>query len=272
MAATKKQKKLSKKQSDHLLSIQCATLWRTDKYRPNGVDYLGGAGKARAAGVYDNRPIILAGLKFNGMDQTHKPDDFYFSKFKKKPASVPYQNAGHHLVSCDVFNIKGGIFSEDEIIILAAVDYDVNRGENQIFLPGFNDGGEIRALMKAKANWNSLSAKQQKASRASKRGGAKSRVHRAANIHRLPCHYDFHPPYIEKVTNDMKNMKQYVRSKIKNCENWKPPKTIIKKLGEYERRYWDWIVGFGRRQPLGAPKSLTNIDGLPALPTGFVVV
>jgi len=266
MAATKKQKELSKKQSDHLLSIQCATLWRTDKYRANGVDYLGGAGKARAAGVYDNRPIIVAGLQFNGMDQTHRPDDFYFSNFKKKPASVPYQNAGHHLLSCDVFNISGGIFDPDELIILAAVDYDVNRGENQIFLPGFNDGGEIRALMKAKANWQSLSAKQQKSSRASKRGGAKKRVHRSANIHRLPCHYDFHAPYIKKVTNDMKQMKQYVRSKIKNCEDWTPPKTIVQELTRTEQRFWNWIVAFGRAQPLGAPKSLADIGALPQPP------
>lgn len=53
----------------------------------------------------------------------------------------------------------------------------------------------------------------------------------------------------------MKRMKQYVRSKIKNREDWKPPKTIVDKLGEREQRFWDWIVGFDRRQPLGAPKA-----------------
>lgn len=192
MAATKKQKKLSQKQQDHLLSIQCATLWRTDKYRANGVDYLGGAGKARAARVYDNRPIILAGLKHNGMNQTHKPDEFYFSKFKARPASKPYQNAGHHLPSCDVFNLKGGIFDDDEIFILLAVDYDMNRRENQTFLPGFNDGGEIQALMRKKAKLeqphaSAAEGEQSLQTRKCKEVSAQDRQHPSASVSlRLP--------------------------------------------------------------------------------------
>jgi len=256
--------------ADHLKNIRCSDLNRNEvKYRKTGHAFLLGNGCGRTKPVYDSVKVIQEGLKFNDMDGSYTPPDFFFSEFKVKPAKVPYSNAAHHLLSCDVFTEKPKerIFTDDELAILWAVDYDVNDGENVIFLPGYNDGGEVQALIRRSgltfAQWRALpEGEKRRRGNAAKRR-ARARTHRYANLHRLPCHYDYHPTYIKKVKVDMKRLQSRLRRPKKPCKTWKPPASIFKFLIDRQHAYWRWIVGFGRRQPLGKPKSINDITGTP---------
>jgi hypothetical protein len=217
--------------------------------------------------VYDNAKTIQAGLDFNDLDR-YVPADFFFDKFKNKPASVPYSNAAHHLLSCDAFTDKKNerIFDDDELAILWAVGYDVNHGENVIFLPGYNDGGEVLALARRAGltpdQWGKLPKGEKKRRADGAKRRARARTHKYANLHRLPCHYDYHKPYIKKVKTDMKRLQPRLRRQIgKICKTWKPPKSIMQFLTDREHVYWRWVVNFGKSSPW-EPKSIGEITGM----------
>jgi hypothetical protein len=251
-----------------------AVLERMNYYRKNGVHHLqsktdccqgkcGLASGDRVSTVYDNDVKINAALAalsdFAGMNAT----DFHIDKFKVK-ASVPYTNAAHHLVSCDVFTAgdKGRIFDDDELAIMRALKYDVNWGKNVILLPGYSDGVEVQQLIRRLKikNWKGMPDAQKDPLKAKAYLAARQRVSKAANLHRLPCHWDYHPSYIVYVKQDIKRYKSNLQAEMKEvCETWNPPEALPDKLAGFENDYWKWIVNFGASLAIGKAKSLADI-------------
>jgi hypothetical protein len=264
---------LSDAQRKHLRNKRKATLTRKDYYRSEGCTFLKGGGEGRKAAVYNDDARIQDGLKFNKMTATHQPSDFYFEKYRSSRASVPYFNIAHHLISCTVFD-QGGVFSDDELTILRAVKYDVNRGRNVIFLPGYSDGVEVQLMIAAKKirNWDLLKQKSPKKAQDLKDAAyadAEERARKFANLHKLPCHWDYHEPYIDYVNGDMRSFKSLLcAAVVKDCDDWNPPDSILSELKNREDDYWKWVVGFGKRMKLGEAKSIGDITKPPNMPRG----
>ncbi|RKH26649.1 hypothetical protein D7Y13_20320 [Corallococcus praedator] len=208
---------------DHILSKypMQAVLCRSKEYRKNGISIISGdAGKLDR--VYNNNSKIKKYLIENAIetrtpgatagDDTHAAG-YHFNHFTEK-AGTPYPNAGHHILPCELFTVKseeegkGGVFGEEEFKILRRLKYDINNGENLIFLPAINNSH--------------------------------------CGIHQLPCHVGSHPAYTEEVSRDIEQINQLLKKSLeKPCEDWKPPENIPTEFKKHENKYWNWIVVFG---------------------------
>ncbi|MFY2562073.1 AHH domain-containing protein [Corallococcus terminator] len=240
-----------------LVKKQKATLTRapSKKYRQEGLTFLTGNG-ARRTRVYDNDAKIIAGLEFigrspisKGMTRKQQAAGYHLDQFAADNFFKPYKNMGHHLVPCECFQ-DPKLFPEDPLSILRAVDYDVNEGRNIIFLPGYSDGFEI---LRSELNWSTLGSRTQE----NHRQKWKRESLRSANLHKLPCHWDFHKKYTGLVKLDMNTLRNRLKAQVKKfCKDWNPPASIPKQLRKLEDDYWEYVVKFGESRPLGKAASI----------------
>jgi HNH/ENDO VII superfamily nuclease len=202
-----------------------AVLYRTNDYRENGISHIGGNG-GKLSRVYNNDDKIKAylknhtiGTKIEGAtpgDALHA-SGYHFNHFRADIARKPYPNQGHHILPCELFSRRseeggkqGGVFGTEELRVFYRLEYDVNNGNNVIFLP---------ALTKH------------------------------CDVHQLPYHIGSHPTYTANVSQDVEQINAQLKKSLeKPCEDWTPPESIPRQVKKYEDLYWDWIVLFGENE------------------------
>ncbi|QSQ22276.1 AHH domain-containing protein [Pyxidicoccus parkwayensis] len=254
-------------EGSHILSSMPirARLGRSADYRDNGRAELA-ANAGKRARVYDNDAKILEYLQHYDVSPRsrgvpkHGPAHaalYHFACFTT--GQEPYSNIAHHLVPCEVF-IPEEVFTEDELEIVKRVPYDVNNGKNIIFLPGFSQAVEVYLLKRGgipgSEVWKGLSAEAQHQNKEA----WKQRALRYCNVHRLPCHYDFHRDYTAQVKNDCARLKRLVRSQLgKVCASWKPPESIPRELFRLQDEFWEHVVTFGESRPLGFGANINEL-------------
>lgn len=242
-----------------------ARLGRSTDYRDNGRAELAANADKRMR-VYDNDAKIIEYLQHYDVSPRvrsfpkHGPAHaalYHFGCFTT--GQEPYSNIAHHLVPCEVF-IPEEVFTDDELEILKRVPYDVNNGKNIIFLPGFSQAVEVYLLKRGgvpgSEMWDGLGdeAKQRH------REAWKQRSLRYCNVHRLPCHYDFHKDYTALVKKRCTRLKRLVRGQLgKVCASWRPPESIPQELFRLQDEYWEHVVTFGERRPLGAGANINEL-------------
>ncbi|MBJ6761924.1 AHH domain-containing protein [Myxococcaceae bacterium JPH2] len=119
----------------------------------------------------------------------------------------PYVNQGHHLLPEEAFSDK--FFDSKQLRMLQGVDYNINNGENIIFLP----------------------ARQKDTA-----------------FHLLPFHQGSHPDYTRQVNVDMQAVKRALSKalqKDKKHKKWNPPEDLKDKLMKLQEDYWDMLVAAG---------------------------
>ncbi|MBZ4417959.1 AHH domain-containing protein [Myxococcus sp. RHSTA-1-4] len=224
------------------------------------------ANAGRRQRVYDNDAKILEYLKFYDV----APRDKGVPKHSPAHAALyhfdyfinglrPYSNIGHHLLPCEVF-IPGEVFTDEELEILKRVLYDVNNGKNIIFLPGFSHVVAVYLLKRGNRSgfevWKGLGED----ARRQHKEAWQNQALRYCNVHRLPCHYDFHQDYTAQVKTDCADVKRLVRGQLgKICEGWKPPESIPRTLFKLQDVYWGYVVRFGESRPLDAGASINAL-------------
>jgi hypothetical protein len=251
----------------HVPGKEVAVLHRypSKEYRTKGLDFLQGD-RGRTGHVYDNDDKIVEGLEFNGVAATkttrrEQAAGYHLDRFRADNYHRPYKNMGHHLVPCETFKegsaTSPGVFSAQQLEVLRRIEFDVNEGRNIIFLPGFADGLEIQEEVAAQGvNWRSLSEQAQERHRANWRRAAR----RGANLHQLPCHWDFHSKYSKLVFTDCANLRSTLKKPVdKMCKEWKPPRSIRSKLTKLENDYWSWVVRFGEKMPRGNAETVDRL-------------
>ncbi|MFP2926518.1 AHH domain-containing protein [Pyxidicoccus sp. 3LG] len=202
-----------------------AVLYRKDDYRKNGVSHISG-NEGKRDRVYDNNDKIKAYLKNNGIgtriegatagDDQHSAG-YHFKHFSAGDAGKPYPNQGHHILPCELFSRRsdeggkqGGAFGTEELRVFYRLDYNVNNGNNVIFLP---------------ASLNHCS------------------------VHQLPYHVGSHPTYTAQVSKDVEQINAQLKKSLeKPCEDWTPPESIPEEVKVYEDKYWGFIVVFGENE------------------------
>jgi A nuclease family of the HNH/ENDO VII superfamily with conserved AHH len=203
-----------------------AVLYRTREYRKNGITHIEGNGGKRSS-VYDNDDKISKHLKANDIgtrvegatagDALHAAG-YHFKHFAADNAGKPYPNEGHHILPCELFSRRseeggkqGGVFGTEEFRVLYRLEYDINNGNNIIFLPALTTD---------------------------------------CGIHQLPYHVGSHPAYTTKVSKDVEQINALLKKSLEEpCEGWTPPENIPKELKIHEDKYWNWIVIFGENEP-----------------------
>lgn len=224
------------------------------------------ANAGRRERVYDNDVKIIEYLAFYHVDPRdkgvpkHSPAHaalYHFEHFIT--GQKPYSNIAHHLLPCDVFT-PGEVFTEEELEILKRVPYDVNNGKNIIFLPGFSQAVEVMRLGHGSKSGSEVWKELGDDTRRQHAASWQKLALRYCNVHRLPCHFDFHPDYIGQVKKDCTRLKRLVRGQLgKACENWKPPESIPRTLYKLQDEYWEYVVAFGENRPLGAGASINTL-------------
>ena len=202
-----------------------AVLYRHSDYRKNGIRDISGNG-GKLSRVYNNNDKVKAYLKNNAIgtnvEGATQGDDlhasgYHFHHFSAANAGKPYPNQGHHILPCELFSRRseeggkqGGVFGTEELRVFYRLEYDVNNGNNVIFLPAFD-------------------------------------TH--CDVHQLPYHVGSHPTYTANVSQDMEQINSLLKKSLeKPCEDWTPPESIPGELRKNEDEYWNWIVLFGERE------------------------
>ncbi|OJH34179.1 AHH domain-containing protein [Cystobacter ferrugineus] len=119
----------------------------------------------------------------------------------------PYANQGHHLLPEEAFSDK--FFDSNQFRMLQGVDYNINNGENIIFLPAREED---------------------------------------TAFHLLPFHQGPHPDYTRQVDADMQDVKDVLDkalAKDKKHKKWNPPEDLKDKLMKLQEDYWDMLVAAG---------------------------
>jgi hypothetical protein len=189
---------------------------RQNTHRENGHSHISGNSAKRA--VYDNLMIIRRGLEM------HKPkpikprgkknkvvpwsnehaEGYTFKHFKPVGAGTPYPNEAQHMIPIEFFSVEN--FGADELTIMRKVDYDINNGENIIFLPEKAD---------------------------------------MTIIHRLPNHCGPHPTYSQLVRTEGTRLRQRLQKAIdkdKPHTEWNPPQDIPAELKSLQKALWNLTV------------------------------
>ena len=136
---------------------------------------------------------------------------------------MPYSNEAHHLVPIEA--IAGG-FNNDELEMLGKLPYNINHGENIIFLP---------------------------------------KKKKDTPIHALPNHSGPHKQYNSLVKGDLSKLKGQLKAKTKKeCKPEDPPPIgVVDKLIKFQEKYWKFLVKRGpmninerARKALAAPSGV----------------
>ncbi|ATB26802.1 AHH domain-containing protein [Melittangium boletus] len=182
------------------------------EYRTHGYKHISG-NYARKL-VYADLDVIQGVLQARGTDAKDKwvkkgsklhayRYTFTFGK-NFQIGQSPYSNQGRHLLPVEAFS--GKYFNENELQLLGRVEYDVNNGENIIFLP-------------SKA--------------------------RDVEFHRLPYHNGSHPKYTVAVIEDMSGIRGALgkaMDKDRKHEEWNPPEDLKEQLMDLQKKYWNMLV------------------------------
>jgi hypothetical protein len=187
---------------------------RGNTHRVNGHSHISGNSGKRA--VYDSLMTIRRGLRMHKpkpikpKDKTVEPwsnqhaEGYTFKHFKAVGAKTPYRNQAQHMIPVEFFSAKS--LGADELTIMRKVDYDINNGENIIFLP----------------------------EHASK-----------VIIHRLPNHCGSHPVYNQVVKTEATRLRQRLQKAInkdKPHTEWDPPQDIPAELKSLQKSLWNLTV------------------------------
>lgn len=204
--------------ADHLSGMgkQKARLRRSRDYRDKGYTHIyGDAGRNR---IYADLETIQGVLQARGTrvrgDKGTKPGSLTHARRYTfvhgqnfKIGQSPYINQAHHLLPEEAFSDK--YFDSDQMRMLRGVDYNINNGENIIFLPA---------------------------------------VARDSEFHRLPHHSGSHPGYSEHVKNDMDVVRTALDkalAKDKKHKEWNPPTDVKDVLTRLEVKYWHLVSAAG---------------------------
>jgi hypothetical protein len=114
---------------------------------------------------------------------------------------LPYPLQAHHILPKDSFSTKLG-FTEPQRNLLKRAPWDINHGENIIFLPEDENN---------------------------------------CPIHRLPSHLGSHPTYNTDVYNDTKAIKSKLKQQPP-CSTEAPQLKILEELKGYQDDWWDWLA------------------------------
>ncbi|WP_426755753.1 AHH domain-containing protein [Myxococcus sp. Y35] len=204
--------------SNHLSGMgkQKARLRRSRDYREKGHQHIkgnGGRNKVYAdletiQGVLQARGTRVRGdkrVKAGSLTHARRYTFVYGQNFKI--GQSPYINQAHHLLPEEAFSDK--YFTSDQMRMLQGVDYNINNGENIIFLPA---------------------------------------VSRDSEFHRLPHHSGSHPAYSELVKADMIVVRDSLDSalaKDKKHKEWSPPEDVKALLMRLQSDYWNWVSAAG---------------------------
>lgn len=213
-----------------------AALDRGGSYRDNGYFYIKGKDARRK--VYD-KPLPVLGqnlIKAKKGAQQGKTGDAAHAKLYlyegKTPRGdynfiasgyIPYENEAHHLLPVEAVptGFKG------KLELLGKLPYNINHGENIIFLP---------------EKWADT------------------------KIHALPQHRGSHPAYNSLVQTDLAKLATRLTAKEKkDCKPEDPPPiALLKDLIAHEEKYWKFLVGRGamtvnRRAEAAAKKKKSGV-------------
>jgi len=122
--------------------------------------------------------------------------------------NMPYQSEAHHMLPNEVFSGKKAEFNENQMELLRKVPYNLNHGENIIFLP------------KHESN---------------------------CVIHSLPQHNGSHPKYNKKAGEKVSGVKSKLSSKkAEPCKTAEVVvDEILKELIDCQEKMWKWITEQG---------------------------
>ncbi|WP_194858321.1 AHH domain-containing protein [Myxococcus sp. AB056] len=193
-----------------------ARLRRSRDYREKGHKHIKGNGGRNK--IYADLETIQGVLQARGTrvrgDKRIKPGSLTHARRYTfvhgqnfKIGQSPYINQAHHLLPEEAFSDK--YFDSDQMRMLRGVDYNINNGENIIFLPA---------------------------------------VARDSEFHHLPHHSGSHPGYSDHVKNDMfvvRNELDSALAKDKKHKEWSPPEDVKKVLMKLQSNYWDWVSTAG---------------------------
>jgi hypothetical protein len=228
---------------DHLAlsAAQKAKLIRNQKYRDNGHQHISGSGrKDRYAG--DHVEAIQTALDRRGTQprgggcKPASPEHAarYAFTYKKnfKLGITRYSKQGHHLLPEEAFTEK--LLGRKERYLVAQVDYDINNGENILFLP--------------------VSAAD-------------------TEFHLLPYHSGSHRQYTAQVVTDMRKVKNDLKREIDkdpDHEKWKPPQDILTTLKNLQDDYWGYLTAdFTQSLAVNAFRKPTSPAARPGAPRGL---
>lgn len=181
--------------------------------------------KSERKDIYDNEDVLKATLSSikpktdangNAIIAGSKAHIARYTLDKFTGGSSPYPNHAHHMIPANAFINQ---FTTEQREILLKIDYDVNNGNNLIFLPS---------------------------------------TLQATRYHFLPWHQtdDYHRKYSKEVKDAATSIEDKINKvldKQKPCEDGEdPPKDITEDLVKYENDLWNLIVGMG-------PKSINEI-------------
>ncbi|WP_158623425.1 AHH domain-containing protein [Corallococcus sp. CA053C] len=192
-----------------------ARLKRSRDYRRKGYSHIKGDGGRKS--VYADLDVIQAVLQARGTgtrDKRVKPGSRSHARrytfaygMNFQSGRSPYSNQGHHLLPEEALSPR--YLSSEQLRMIQGVDYDINNGENIIFLP-------VKP--------------------------------RDTEMHRLPYHSGSHPNYTRQVDGDMAEVKDILDSalaKDKEHKQWNPPADIKNRLMGLQSQYWDLMVAAG---------------------------
>ncbi|WIG93266.1 AHH domain-containing protein [Myxococcus sp. SDU36] len=205
-------------EADHLSGMGKlkARLRRSRDYREKGHKHIKGNGGRNK--IYANLEIIQEVLQARGTrvrgDKRIKPGSLAHARRYTfvhgqnfKLGQSPYINQAHHLLPEEAFSDK--YFDSDQMRMLLGVDYDINNGENIIFLPA---------------------------------------LARDSEFHRLPHHSGSHPAYSAVVSDDMSTVRDLLKTaleKDKKHKEWNPPEDVKTQLMDLQLDYWDMVSAAG---------------------------
>ncbi|NOK02203.1 MULTISPECIES: AHH domain-containing protein [Myxococcus] len=204
--------------ADHLAGMGKlkARLRRSRDYRDKGHKHIKGNGGRNK--IYADLETIQGVLQARGTrvrgDKRIKPGSLTHARRYTfvhgqnfKIGQSPYINQAHHLLPEEAFSDKN--FTSDQMRMLRGVDYNINNGENIIFLPA---------------------------------------VARDSEFHRLPHHMGSHPAYSRLVSDDMRrvrNLLDNALAKDKKHKEWNPPEDVKTELMDFQLDYWDMVSTAG---------------------------
>lgn len=198
------------------------------------------SGDAGRSAVYQDGKVIIKYLKFHDVkprkssvpagSAAHAAQYMIGSGENFTRSGAPYYNEAHHLLPINFFYVDV-FFDTDALEILKRIEYDVNDGDNFIFLP--QSYGKCRH----------------------KNHGGDDSYYEFAEVHGLPNHRVMadHPGYnklVVKLGNNMAKRLKKIIDEQRPCEDWDPPQDIADELKKHQDLCWKKIVAMGPKKAL----------------------